>query len=283
MTSRVADCPDRRRARARWSSSWRRWRRSPGRSAPSGSTCSARPWARRWPAPGRPPTRRPSTRWCSTAAGCAGRRSPAGRAGTRARAGHAALGTGDRRAGRHLRAGCDAVAREAFTRYQREAAAPETGRDMLALCYQVDVSADLRPDHAPTLVIHRERDRAAPREQGEALAAGIPGRPSRCCPAGRTSPTSATWTRSPAAYGGFSVCRHAAPVRSDPDAAAAGGGGARCGRSDEPRHRRAARHHRAFGRVARGAHPRPDGLSLARPDRRMVRRERLAGLRYFPR
>jgi pimeloyl-ACP methyl ester carboxylesterase/DNA-binding CsgD family transcriptional regulator len=69
----------------------------------------------------------------------------------------------------------DRVAREAFSRYQREAAAPATAREMLALCYQVDVAADLARIQAPTLVIHRDRDRAAPTEQGEALAAGIPG------------------------------------------------------------------------------------------------------------
>jgi DNA-binding CsgD family transcriptional regulator len=46
---------------------------------------------------------------------------------------------------------------------------------MLALCYQVDIGADLARIEAPTLVIHRDRDRAVPTQQGEALAAGIPG------------------------------------------------------------------------------------------------------------
>jgi pimeloyl-ACP methyl ester carboxylesterase/DNA-binding CsgD family transcriptional regulator len=69
----------------------------------------------------------------------------------------------------------DHAAREAFSRYQREAAPPATAREMLALCYQVDVAADLARIQAPTLVIHRDRDRAVPTEQGEALAAGIPG------------------------------------------------------------------------------------------------------------
>jgi pimeloyl-ACP methyl ester carboxylesterase/DNA-binding CsgD family transcriptional regulator len=69
----------------------------------------------------------------------------------------------------------DAVLRADFTRYQREAASAETARSMLALCYQVDIAAALPMIQAPTLVLHRNRDRAAPLEQGRLLAAGIPG------------------------------------------------------------------------------------------------------------
>jgi pimeloyl-ACP methyl ester carboxylesterase len=46
---------------------------------------------------------------------------------------------------------------------------------MLALSYRVDVSDVLAHIAARTLVVHRERDRAAPLDQGRALAAGIPG------------------------------------------------------------------------------------------------------------
>jgi pimeloyl-ACP methyl ester carboxylesterase/DNA-binding CsgD family transcriptional regulator len=69
----------------------------------------------------------------------------------------------------------DAPTRAAFTRYQRDSSSAETGRAMLALCYQVDISADLPRIAAPTLVLHRDRDRAAPLEQGQLLARCIPG------------------------------------------------------------------------------------------------------------
>lgn len=71
--------------------------------------------------------------------------------------------------------GADAATRAAFTGYMREAASPETARSMLALSYQVDVSDALSRIQAPTLVIHRDADRAAPPRQGRALAEGIPG------------------------------------------------------------------------------------------------------------
>jgi pimeloyl-ACP methyl ester carboxylesterase len=69
----------------------------------------------------------------------------------------------------------DGPARAAFARYQRDAASAETGRAMLALCYEVDIRAALPQVAAPTLVLHRDRDRAAPVEQGRALADGIRG------------------------------------------------------------------------------------------------------------
>src|SRR5262249_30702017 len=68
----------------------------------------------------------------------------------------------------------DPGSRAAFTRYQREAAPAELAREMLALCYAVDITDDLPSVQAPTLVLHRERDRAAPLAQGQVLAAGIP-------------------------------------------------------------------------------------------------------------
>jgi DNA-binding CsgD family transcriptional regulator len=46
---------------------------------------------------------------------------------------------------------------------------------MLATCYEVDVRPVLSEVRAPTLVVHRDRDRAAPLRQGQILAAGIPG------------------------------------------------------------------------------------------------------------
>jgi DNA-binding CsgD family transcriptional regulator len=71
--------------------------------------------------------------------------------------------------------GADPETRTAFTRYQRETASAQTARGMLAAAYQLDITDDLPRIMAPTLVVHRDRDRAAPLEQGRALAAGIPG------------------------------------------------------------------------------------------------------------
>lgn len=69
----------------------------------------------------------------------------------------------------------DAPVRKAFRGYQREAASATTAGAMLALAYQVDISAVLARIEAPTVVIHRDRDRAAPLEQGRELAELIPG------------------------------------------------------------------------------------------------------------
>lgn len=69
----------------------------------------------------------------------------------------------------------DQPMRAAFARYQRESASSQTAGAMLAFSYETDVTAMLASITAPTLVLHRERDRAAPLAQGRALADGIPG------------------------------------------------------------------------------------------------------------
>jgi DNA-binding CsgD family transcriptional regulator len=69
----------------------------------------------------------------------------------------------------------DRATRLAFAGYQRECTSAARARDMLATCYELDVRAVLSRVRAPTLVVHRDRDRAAPLRQGEALAAGISG------------------------------------------------------------------------------------------------------------
>jgi len=69
----------------------------------------------------------------------------------------------------------DAATRAAFARYQREAASAEAARAMLELAYRLDVRDVLPRISAPTLVVHRERDRAVPVGQGRLLAEGIPG------------------------------------------------------------------------------------------------------------
>jgi pimeloyl-ACP methyl ester carboxylesterase/DNA-binding CsgD family transcriptional regulator len=65
--------------------------------------------------------------------------------------------------------------KNAFARYQREASPPELAAAMLELSYRVDLTEVLGRIEAPTLVVHRERDRAAPLAQGRLLAEGIPG------------------------------------------------------------------------------------------------------------
>jgi len=69
----------------------------------------------------------------------------------------------------------DQPTRAAFASYERESAAAQTARAMLAFSYQTDVTALLARITAPTLVLHRERDRATPLGQGRALADGITG------------------------------------------------------------------------------------------------------------
>lgn len=68
----------------------------------------------------------------------------------------------------------DSATRAAFARYQRDSAPAETARSMLAFCYQVDIADTLHRIAAPTLVMHRDRDRAAPLAQGRMIADGIP-------------------------------------------------------------------------------------------------------------
>ena len=65
--------------------------------------------------------------------------------------------------------------RAALSGYQRAAASAETATALLRLCYRIDVTASLGRIGAPTLVVHREHDRAAPLEQARLIASAIPG------------------------------------------------------------------------------------------------------------
>ena len=65
--------------------------------------------------------------------------------------------------------------RAALSAYQRGASSAETAAALLRLCHQVDVTASLGQVRAPTLVVHRDEDRAAPLDQARLIAAGIPG------------------------------------------------------------------------------------------------------------
>ncbi|MCF7551372.1 alpha/beta fold hydrolase [Pseudonocardia sp. WMMC193] len=69
----------------------------------------------------------------------------------------------------------DPATRAEAARYQRACSPAATARELLELSYSLDVRADLGRVRAPTLVIHRRGDRAAPVAQAEALAAGIDG------------------------------------------------------------------------------------------------------------
>ncbi|MFC9788282.1 alpha/beta fold hydrolase [Rhodococcus sp. NPDC127528] len=62
-----------------------------------------------------------------------------------------------------------------FARLQREAASPHLAVDLLAQCYEIDVTDLLARVAAPTLVVHRRGDRAIPYRAGRELAARIPG------------------------------------------------------------------------------------------------------------
>ncbi|MEO6511572.1 MAG: alpha/beta fold hydrolase [Nocardioides sp.] len=69
----------------------------------------------------------------------------------------------------------DAGTRRALAQYQRAASSADTAVALLGLAYELDVVAALGRIAAPTLVLHRLGDRAAPIAQGRTLAAAIPG------------------------------------------------------------------------------------------------------------
>ncbi|WP_308257497.1 alpha/beta fold hydrolase [Pseudonocardia lacus] len=69
----------------------------------------------------------------------------------------------------------DRATRAELARYQRACSTAATARALLALSYQLDVTDQLARVRAPTLVVHRTGDRAAPVAQAEALTAGIDG------------------------------------------------------------------------------------------------------------
>lgn len=68
-----------------------------------------------------------------------------------------------------------AALRAQFGGYQRASSDAATARALLGMSYALDIR-DLLPEvAAPTLVVHRAEDRAAPLAQARELAAGIPG------------------------------------------------------------------------------------------------------------
>jgi len=69
----------------------------------------------------------------------------------------------------------DAGTRRALAQYQRAASSADTAVALLGLAYDLDVHPALAGISAPTLVLHRREDRAAPAQQSRALADAIPG------------------------------------------------------------------------------------------------------------
>jgi len=67
----------------------------------------------------------------------------------------------------------DGPTRAGAARYQRACSSAATARALLALSYDLDVTDLLGRVPAPTLVVHRREDRAAPLAQAEVLAARI--------------------------------------------------------------------------------------------------------------
>lgn len=65
--------------------------------------------------------------------------------------------------------------RSAFAQYQRQASSAEMTARLLAACYEVNVVDRLEDIRAPTLVLHRDHDRAAPLEQSRLIASRIEG------------------------------------------------------------------------------------------------------------
>jgi pimeloyl-ACP methyl ester carboxylesterase/DNA-binding CsgD family transcriptional regulator len=69
----------------------------------------------------------------------------------------------------------DSTERAEMTDYQRAAATPEMAAALLELAYALDARASFERVRAPTLVVHRRGDRAAPFRLGRELAALVPG------------------------------------------------------------------------------------------------------------
>jgi DNA-binding CsgD family transcriptional regulator len=72
--------------------------------------------------------------------------------------------------------------RAALAGYQRDSSSADTAAELLQLCHRVDVTHRLGEVTAPTLVLHRADDRAAPVGQARIIAAGIPGAQLRILP-----------------------------------------------------------------------------------------------------
>ncbi len=75
-----------------------------------------------------------------------------------------------------------ATTRAALGAYQRQASSAAMAAALLDLCYRVDVGGCLRHVQAPTLILHRDADRAAPLDQARLIAAELPNAELRILP-----------------------------------------------------------------------------------------------------
>ncbi len=166
----------------------------------------------------------------------------------------------------------DAGTRLTLARYQRAASSAETAVALLQLAYALDVQPVLERVRAPTLVLHRNKDRAAPLDQGRVLAGAIPGAElvelegRSHLPAFGDVDALVEHVRrflgpAPAATG-----RSHGAHRS-PD----GSRGTRGRRTHEPPAGRPPGHHRTIGRVAPRTHPAAARVQLSLPGGRLVR------------
>jgi pimeloyl-ACP methyl ester carboxylesterase len=69
----------------------------------------------------------------------------------------------------------DAVAREWWARFQRQAASPGAAVAVMRMVYEIDTRAILSAVRVPTLILHRTEDRMVPVEHARYLAERIPG------------------------------------------------------------------------------------------------------------
>lgn len=72
--------------------------------------------------------------------------------------------------------------RAALASYQRQSSSADTAAALLDLSYRIDVTDSLAGVRAPTLVVHRQDDRAAPADQARVIGAGIAGSQVRILP-----------------------------------------------------------------------------------------------------
>ncbi len=68
----------------------------------------------------------------------------------------------------------DAEELQSMAKFQRLSSTPEVAAKLLELCYSFDVTEVLSSIHAPTLILHREHDKAIAIKHGRQLAVEIP-------------------------------------------------------------------------------------------------------------
>ena len=166
----------------------------------------------------------------------------------------------------------DAGTRRALAHTSAPPPRPRPRSSCSSLAYELDVRPTLPQVQAPTLVLHRTGDRAAPLAQSRVLADAIPGAElvelegrSHLPAIGDVEAVVDQVRR----FLGLPRLRRAVPTGLTPRQPRSRPGGRR---AHQPRAGRAAAHHRAVGRVAPGADPAAPGVPVAVPGRGLVRR-----------